>query len=362
MDAPVTARFFGPGLPSTGEDAPLRLVAGYIEVRSSAGTQRSAIAALRVREVVSVQRGLELSWDSPQGPYAAQVYDAAIVRSLQQHPDFAATPQMRELLGKQRRHSLGRKVGWALVALFVLAPLIALIGFILQADRIAGALAGRIPVAQEAAIGKGVFASMKATLKLRDEGPAAAAVRELGAKLTAGSRYQYEFHVTEDKTINAFALPGGVVVVNTGLLAAAKRPEELAGVLAHEVQHVELRHSLRSMVKELGLRGLWAAFTGDLGGTMAGQAAFKLTTLRFSRDAESDADSHGFNTLVRLEVDPKGMVDFFGTMGKAEGASPPAWLSTHPASEARQKVLQTKLDALGTRSFPALQMPWPLQP
>lgn len=357
MEQPIAVRFFGPELPSTGVDASLRLVSGMVEVRTAQGTQRANISALRLREVVSVHRGLELAWDDPRGTFAVHVYDEATVRALQSHPDLATAPQMQALRTQQRRHGIGRKLGWSLVTVFVLLPLLLLVGFISQADRIAGAIAGKIPVEQEAALGRKVFASMKLTLKLRDDGPEAEAVRDLGQRLTQGSRYRYEFHVVEDEAINAFALPGGVIVVHSGLIKAAKRPEELAGVLAHEVQHVELRHSLHAMVKELGLRGLWGALTGDLGGTLAGKAALKLTALRFSRDAESEADKKGFETLVRLNIDPSGMVDFFGTMQKAGGATPPALLSTHPASEARQKELQAMLEALGGRSFPPLQSP-----
>jgi predicted Zn-dependent protease len=149
-------------------------------------------------------------------------------------------------------------------------------------------------------------------------------------------------------------MPGGVIVVHTGLIRATRRPEELAGVLAHEVQHVEQRHSLKAVIKEAGLRGLWAALSGDLGGTLAGQAALELGALRFSRDAEREADARGFETLVARDIDPAGMVDFFGTMAQRTGASPPAWLSTHPASEARQELLRAMQLALGGRQFPPL--------
>jgi predicted Zn-dependent protease len=136
-----------------------------------------------------------------------------------------------------------------------------------------------------------------------------------------------------------------------------KRPEELAGVLAHEVQHVEQRHSLRSLVRSLGVRGAWAALSGDLGGTLAGQAALQLTSLRFSRDAERDADIAGFDALVRLGIDPQGMADFFGTLSSSRTGAPPAWLSTHPASEARQDKLRQMRAALGARQFPPLELP-----
>jgi beta-barrel assembly-enhancing protease len=356
MDAPIAARLFGPGSPATGEDASVLVQSHHLEIRSAAGTQRPALSTMRLREVVSTQSGLEFSWDGPRGVTAVHVYDPAVIRQLRSHPGLNSQPQAAALHAGERRHRIGRGIGWSVVALFVLLPLLLLLVLFSQADRIAGVIADRIPIAKEQQFGRRVFESLRGSLKLQDSSADATLVRDLGQRLTAGSRFQYEFHVTEDPTLNAFAMPGGVIVVHTGLIRAARRPEELAGVLAHEVQHVEQRHSLKAVVKEMGLRGLWAAFTGDLGATLAGQAALELGALRFSRDAEREADEKGFAALVRQDIDPSGMVDFFGTMAKESGASPPAWLSTHPASEARQESLREMRRALGERTFPPLSV------
>jgi beta-barrel assembly-enhancing protease len=356
MDA-IKARLFGPGIAPTGEDASLRVVGAYLEVRSTRGAQTVAITSLRVKEVVSAHSGLALSWEESRGLSVAQVHDPAAIQRLRAEPALGALPQMAALRASQRRGRVGRAVLWSLVTLFLVLPLLLLLALFWQADRIAGAIAGRIPVEREQQFGRKVFEGMRGTMKIKDSGTDYERVRDLGARLTQGSRFRYEFHVADDSSINAFAMPGGVVVVHTGLLRAVNRPEELAGVLAHEVQHVELRHSLKALIKETGLRGLWAAVTGDLGSTVAGQAAVKLTSLRFSRDAEREADRRGFETLVSQNIDPQGMVDFFGTMKAAAGASPPAWLSTHPDSNARQESLRAMRDALGARQFPPLSAP-----
>ncbi len=91
-----------------------------------------------------------------------------------------------------------------------------------------------------------------------------------------------------------------------------------------------------------------------LGGTLAGQAALKLTSLRFFTRCRREADARGFETLVSHNIDPQGMVDFFGTMKREAGVSPPAWLSTHPDSDARQQSLRAMRAALGDRQFPPL--------
>jgi Zn-dependent protease with chaperone function len=354
---PINARLFGPGLAPTGVDASLRFVGPYMEIRSAHGAQSVQTTSLKLREVVSAHSGLEFSWSDARGVFAAQVHEPAAIQRLRSDPALGSLAQMAALRAGQRRARIGRTLALSLVTVFLLLPALLLLVLFWQADRVADAITGRIPVEQEQQLGRKVFEGMRSTLKLADDGADAQLVRDLGARLTRGSRFSYEFHVANDPAINAFAMPGGVVVVHTGLLRAVKRPEELAGVLAHEVQHVELRHSLKALIKEMGLRGLWATATGDLGSTVAGQAAVKLTSLRFSRDAEREADQHGFATLVSQNIDPQGMVDFFGTMKAEAGASPPAWLSTHPDSDARQQALRALRDALGDRQFPPLTSP-----
>jgi Zn-dependent protease with chaperone function len=351
---PIKARLFGPGLAPTGEDASLRIVGSYLEVRSARGAQTVSLSSLRFKEVVSAHSGIALSWDDSRGTSVVQVHEPAAMQRLRSDPVLRTLPQMDALRAGQRRGRIGRTVALSLITLFLVMPLLLLLVLFWQADRIAGAIAGRIPVEKEQQFGRRIFEGMRGTLKLKDSGPDYEQVRNIGARLTQGSRFQYEFHVADDPAINAFAMPGGVVVVHTGLIKAVKRPEELAGVLAHEMQHVELRHSLKGLIKEMGLRGLWAASTGDLAGTVAGQAAVKLTSLRFSRDAEREADKHGFATLVSRNIDPQGMVDFFGTMKREAGVTPPAWLSTHPDSQARQESLRGMRTALGDRQFPPL--------
>jgi Zn-dependent protease with chaperone function len=354
---PLPCRLFGSGIAATGIDARLTLAATQLEVRTGTQTLRAPLTTLRVREVVNVHRGLELAWDQPRAAFAVQVVDEAAVRALRMHPVLRDLPQWSQLQTRQRRSRLARWVGINLLWIWLLLPAL-LIGLLVwQAPRLVTAATDLVSIEDESRLGRRVFSSMRDKLKLEDAGARPEAVRSLGRRLTQGSAYTYEFHVVADSSINAFALPGGVIVVHTGLLDAVKRPEELAGVLAHEVQHVEQRHSLRSLVRGMGLRGAWAVLTGNLGGTLAGQAALELTALRFSRGAEREADIAGFDTLVRLDIDPQGMADFFGTLAASRNGAPPAWLSTHPPSEARQQKLREMRAALGTRQFPALELP-----
>ena len=355
----MQARVFGAGSPATGEPVELTVSGDCIELRTDAGLESVSIATLRVREIGVGKPGLELAWDTPAGTRAVQVLDPAAARELASHPALASTPQLAALRSGQRRAAI-RSVGWTAAWIVVLFPVLLLLVFLWQADRIAAAAASRVPIEQEVRLGNQAFEQMRGSLELQDSGPVYDAVQTLGQRLTKGSKYPYRFHVARNDAINAFALPGGIIVVHTGLIQATRRPEELAGVLAHEIQHVEQRHSLEALVKDLGLRGLWLLVIGDIGSGALGRAALEITSLTFSRGAEQEADQRGFDMLVANGIDPSGMADFFSVMAEKAGPTPPPLLSTHPASEDRESNLRQRLAEVRDRKFEPLQLgSWP---
>lgn len=355
------ARLFGAGVAPTGEPAELIVEGDHLDVHARDRLLSSSIAELRLREIgFGREMGLELAWEDAQGAHAVHVVEREAVSTLRSLPAIAALPEMQALSKAVRRRSIGRSIGWTLIATFLLLPLILILVLIAQADRIAAIAISRIPIEQEMRLGQSAFEGMRASLSLQESGPAYEAVQQLGARLSEGSSYRYRFHVARNEAINAFAMPGGIIVVYDGLIAATRRPEELAGVLAHEIQHVEQRHSLRAAFKELGLRGAWMLLTGDVGGTMIGQAALELTSRKFSRDDESSADAHAFDALVKHGIDPTGMVDFFTTMAQENRTKLPELLSTHPADAVRQRTLQERAAQIANKSFAPLDLgPWP---
>jgi predicted Zn-dependent protease len=149
-------------------------------------------------------------------------------------------------------------------------------------------------------------------------------------------------------------------VVHAGLIRGADSAEELAGVLAHEIAHVELRHSLNGAIKNLGLRALFALVLGDVSGTFAGDIASQLTELKFSRDAERDADREGLRRLVAGAISPHGMPRFFEKLAAKEGKTGEALalVSTHPSSSERIEILKREIAALPAREYVALNFDW----
>ena len=175
---------------------------------------------------------------------------------------------------------------------------------------------------------------------LNDE-PIVNYVRELGGKLAArasGHKFPYQFNVVATKELNAFALPGGFIFINAGAIAAAKNEGELAGVIAHEITHVALRHGTnqasKAYIAQKGL-GVIGAITGDdsdLGQVLnsIGGAGANMLFLRFGRTAEKQADLEGARIMAESGYDPRDMANFFKTLQAKSGQRTPEFLSDHP--------------------------------
>ncbi|HEX4878959.1 MAG TPA: M48 family metalloprotease [Limnobacter sp.] len=191
----------------------------------------------------------------------------------------------------------------------------------------------------------------------------------LGSKIVQAaseSPANFEFFLVTDKSVNAFAMPGGYIGVHTGLIATAQTESELASVLAHEVGHVTQRHIARRFgeQKQSSLVATAAMIAALLvagsnpqaaTGIMAAGAGYSIDQqLAFSRDAEREADRVGFITLQRAGYDPQGMVDFFGRLQSASRLyenNAPAYLRTHPLTTERIADIRNRagLEARGAR-------------
>lgn len=164
--------------------------------------------------------------------------------------------------------------------------------------------------------------------------PAAKAyVEQLAApilKAAGPTPFEFQFRVADDPSVNAFALPGGYVTVNRGLLEAAETGEEVAGVLGHELQHALLRHGTRRILRQVGGRALLWIITGGTDFDWMTQGVGTLTGLSYDRGQESEADMEGLRMLTEAGIDPNGLATFFARLEKDGGPTPPALLSTHP--------------------------------
>ncbi len=238
---------------------------------------------------------------------------------------------------QRRRLRLGLTVGAGLAALGITAAL-----YVWGIPLLAAAVAARVPVAWEERLGAAVAEQVAPAAKRCDEGGRQRRIDEIVTRLAGAlappSPYRLRVFVVQGKTVNALAAPGGYMVVFKGLLDQAESPEELAGVLAHELQHIQHRHATKMLVQHASTGLLLMALTGDVTGVMAYglESARVLGQLQYSRLAEQEADREGMRLLLAARVDPAGMLAFFEKLeGKERGPALLTYLSSHPSFEDR---------------------------
>lgn len=333
-----TARLHGPELDGSGVDVRCRVSTLGLQVSGSCPVPLvPGWRTLQWRRGGFNDSQLFLEWDLPEGRWTLAFGEPDAARALAPYLRDA-----RPTSGRSVRAT--RSISAGLIALLVGIPVVLLAAFLALAGPVVDWAVSYIPVEMEISLGRDAFAQQRRRLSLVEDHPALPMLRELGARLTRGSRYPYEFHVARDPSINAFAMPGGFIVFHTGLLEKAGSAEEVAGVLAHEIQHVERRHGLRGLVHGAGWRVVLSLVLGDTGGSLAASWAESLGTLSFSRNQETEADALGVRRLLDNDIDPQGMAAFFRKL-MAEGSALPVFLSSHPASEDRMRAIEDGIPA-----------------
>lgn len=250
----------------------------------------------------------------------------------------AAVPQLRA--DPYGSAATGRRVLIAAVAALVSVALLVLV----VVPLLAGQIARITPPSWEARAGGWIaeevishFAGRRAVC----QAPAGiAALQRLTQMLSAHARTPFTLNVrvVDSSVVNALALPGGHILVLRGLLQAARDPNEIAGVLAHEIAHIELRHTTELFYRRSATSFIIGLVFGDaLGFSVAGFLVQSLIGASHSREAETEADTRAFELLAAAGLDSRGFADFFERMARREGAVADllAYISTHPASADR---------------------------
>jgi Zn-dependent protease with chaperone function len=318
----------------------IRLTQGGLQLRTPDGvTHWWPYAELRRAESfhagdpIRLERGGEF-------PEILQVSDPAFLNTLGQlAPEIASgSPDPR------RRWRWGPVVLFSALGVILVGALL----FLWVIPSLAAFLAPRMPVAWEEALGNEILPDLAPEERRCEDAAGAAGMRTLLETLTGTlpePTYHFRVFVTDHEAVNAFAAPGGVIVVYRGLLERVETPEAVAGVLAHEIQHVMLRHGTRVLLAQASTGVLLAAVTGGNAGEgmrFGLEGARVLSLLRYSRENEAEADAGGLRMLLEARVDPSGLIAFLSALEKEEKGMPEifSYLSTHPETGDRIAALR----------------------
>jgi hypothetical protein len=220
----------------------------------------------------------------------------------------------------------------------------------------------RYSLEQDVELGQEAAAEARQQLPILRDDSVTSFVDDIGRRLIDGipselrhSQFRYTFDVVNVRDINAFALPGGPMFVNRGMIEAAKNEGEVAGVMAHELSHVVLRHgtaqasaATKYQIGEIVGAVVGAIVGGRTGNIIAQGTSFGLGTafLRYGREYERQADLLGAQIMARVGYDPRDMANMFRTIESKSGSGGPEWLSSHPNPGNRYEAITKEAASL----------------
>lgn len=219
-----------------------------------------------------------------------------------------------------------------------------------------------ISIEEEWQLGQQLSQEVASQVRFNNDPTVNAYIRNMGQRIVSNSpapfnQLPWQFHVVEDASLNAFAIPGGHVYVHTGLIENAGSASALASVLAHEISHVVARHSTEQISRQYGLSMLASLVLGQNPGVLqqiAAQVVAGGTLARFSREAEREADELGIQAMARAGYDPRGMAAMFRTL-LAQRQSQPGrvaeFFASHPPTEERVRDAENRAQQLGSRGI-----------
>jgi beta-barrel assembly-enhancing protease len=217
-----------------------------------------------------------------------------------------------------------------------------------------------ISIQEEWQLGQQLSQDVARQVRLSNDSTLNQYVSSMGQRIVAQTpapfnQLPWQFHVVEDPAINAFAIPGGHIYVNTGLIANSDNAAELAGVIAHEISHVTARHSTEQITRQYGLSVLAGMVLGQDPGQLA-QIAAQIVAggalARFSRAAEEEADELGIRAMSQAGYNPIGMATMFEELLEHRQGQPgrvEQFFSTHPLTEDRARAARRRAEQIGSR-------------
>jgi Zn-dependent protease with chaperone function len=265
-------------------------------------------------------------------------YPGVPKQSLHIHSSETAQ-QLAQKIGKAAKQPNRLKALPLLKSLLVLLIILVLLYFY-GLPWVAGKMANRFPVSYEKKLGEQMYQSMKGSFVIDKE--RTKYINEFFRQLNIPSKYSIQITVVKSNEVNAFAIPGGHIVVYTGILKGMKSYEELAALLTHEFTHIENRHTLKNLFQQFSSSIFFSMLFGNLDGVSSVliNNADGLKDLSYGRSLETESDENGALLLAQRNIDCKGFIQLFKLLQHDAGQEPPEYLSSHPNLDNRIKNIE----------------------
>lgn len=265
------------------------------------------------------------------------IRDPELVQAIKKHFSH------HRFVGGWKHHVLGNTRNKIILFLSILLALI-LAGYFWFVPWIGERVASNISKEWEISMGEKMHQSMMSQYKI--DSSRTKLINAFFKELRYDLNYPVSITVVDSKELNAFAVPGGHIVVYRPILDRMREPEELAALLSHEVSHIELRHSLRNIFRSMARKMFLMMIVGNESG-LAGflvDNADNLKGLEYSRSLETEADNYGIGLMNSANIDPTGMLGLMEMLQKETiGKEPAAFLSTHPVFKSRIENIKSQI-------------------
>jgi predicted Zn-dependent protease len=316
-------------------------------------------------------RGLRLRRDdsgaliatSGDGAWSVSCMDPGFYRALETVAGNDLNQQLTTL-GGQKTSTRKKHLFSCAVVLVICGALLWSLPKLFQST--VSASVSALPMTVDEALGEAAQDAMDAGGSIVDDELIVQAVQTIVDRLAPHAAIDgltYQFRIVRNEQANAYALPGGFITVFTGLMEQSTSPNQVAGVIAHEMAHAKLRHGLLKVAHSGAFSAAMAIIFGNVGGLES--IALELFTLQqvndHSQGAETEADVEGVRILVAAGIDPQGLVDSFLAMQKRYGDMPSAiaWASSHPQFDERIESINAAVEQLDLpREWEPLDLDW----
>ena len=349
-------RVYGPLAGSGGRGVRFEVFTDRIVARDPSGE----VFTLYSNSAQVERSGAGLSIEASDRSFALVTTDRAALEELRESAPFEIREKIESAMGDLRSSQRGQRFTMLLVA--VLLGLVGWFGYV-GLKSAAQATVKKLPISLDREIGDLAGSEVIPGATPLADPVVPAALEEMVQRLeptAAVEGFDYRIEVLQSPNVNAIALPGGRIFVLTGLISAAETPEQVAGVLAHEMAHVTLRHGVKRLVQSLGLVVAVEIVIGDWGGlcVLMVEGVRHMVEQGYSREAEAEADAEGVRMLLAAQIDPRGLARFFETLQHKHSTEIPTWLGSHPDLEDRIQRVEGLVEEAQVSQYQGFSFEW----